>query len=86
MDAVRAIAGEVGAPMAQVAIAWLIAQPAVGSVITGIRNPEQARANAAAAELDLPAETIDRLTEATDPLKAALGANADMWQSESRIR
>ncbi len=86
VDAVRAIAEEVGAPMAQVAIAWLLAQPAVGSVITGIRNPEQARANAAAAELDLPPEIIARLSEETAPLKSKLGSNADMWQSESRIR
>ncbi len=86
VDAIRAIADEVGAPMAQVAIAWLLAQPGVGSVITGIRSPEQARANAAAAELELPAGILDRLTRATDALKATLGPNADMWQSDSRIR
>ncbi|MGD9495587.1 MAG: aldo/keto reductase [Armatimonadota bacterium] len=83
---IREIADELGAPMAQVAIAWDLAQPGVASVITGIRNPEQARANAAAAELELAPEVIERLNAATDALKAALGSNADMWQSDSRIR
>lgn len=86
IDAIREIADEVGEPMHRVAIAWLIEQPAVGSVIVGIRDPEQARDNIAAANLNLSAEVIDRLSEATQPLKEKLGPNADMWQGESRIR
>jgi aryl-alcohol dehydrogenase-like predicted oxidoreductase len=69
-----------------VAIAWLIEQPAVGSVIVGIRSPEQARDNLAAGELRLGDEVLRRLDEATQPLKERLGANADMWQGQSRIR
>lgn len=84
--AIRAIAEELGAPMAQVAIAWDLAQPGVTSVITGIRNPEQARANAAAADLELPPDVLEALNRATEPLKRLLGPNADMWQSNSRIR
>ena len=84
--AIRAIAEDVGAPMAQVAIAWDLAQPGVTSVITGIRNPEQARANAAAADLELPPDVLEALNRATEPLKRLLGPNADMWQSNSRIR
>ncbi|UNX54141.1 aldo/keto reductase [Georgenia sp. TF02-10] len=45
--------GPAGASPAQVALAWVIQQPGVTTVIPGARNPEQARANAAAA--DLPA-------------------------------
>ena len=40
---------------AQVALAWIAAQDGVSSVIPGARNPEQARANAAAGSLELPA-------------------------------
>ncbi|EGX56255.1 oxidoreductase [Streptomyces zinciresistens K42] len=36
---------------AQLALRWIIGQPGVTSVIPGARSPEQARANAAAAEL-----------------------------------
>ena len=37
--------------MAQFALRWIIDQPGVTVVIPGARNPEQARGNAAAADL-----------------------------------
>jgi aryl-alcohol dehydrogenase-like predicted oxidoreductase len=40
-----------GVPPAQLALRWIIDQPGVTTVIPGARTPEQARANAAAAEL-----------------------------------
>ncbi|WP_430647357.1 aldo/keto reductase [Agromyces sp. GXS1127] len=43
---------------AQVALAWVARQDGVSTVIPGARNPEQARANAAAGSLDLP-ESFD---------------------------
>jgi len=84
--AVREVAEGLGAPMADVSLAWLLAQDAVTCVIAGGRNAAQATANAAAADLVLPQDALDRLTAATEGLKQALGPNADMWQTESRIR
>ena len=49
-----------GATPAQAALAWVIQQPGVSTVIPGARSPEQARQNAAAAEL--PPFTGDQLT------------------------
>lgn len=46
------------ATTAQVALAWIAAQPGVSSVIPGARSPEQARSNAAAGSLQLP-ESVD---------------------------
>ncbi|WKN49319.1 aldo/keto reductase [Nocardioides sp. Arc9.136] len=43
--------GPEGAAAAQVALAWVWQQPGVTTVIPGARNPEQARANAAAGTL-----------------------------------
>jgi aryl-alcohol dehydrogenase-like predicted oxidoreductase len=40
-----------GATMAQFALRWIVDQPQVSVVIPGARNPEQARGNAAAADL-----------------------------------
>jgi aryl-alcohol dehydrogenase-like predicted oxidoreductase len=40
-----------GATLAQVALRWILMHDAVSTVIPGARNPEQARGNAAAAEL-----------------------------------
>jgi len=83
---VRRAAELVGAPMANVALAWLLAQEGVTAVLAGGRNADQARANVAAADVDLSPDILADLAAATDPLKQALGPNADMWQSESRIR
>ncbi|WP_144126492.1 aldo/keto reductase [Catellatospora sichuanensis] len=66
LAAVRRLAPVVpaGATMAQFALRWIIDQPGVSVVIPGARNPEQARANAAAA--DLPALLPDQLRVVTE--------------------
>ncbi|MCW2614789.1 MAG: aldo/keto reductase [Frankiales bacterium] len=51
-----------GATTAQLALRWILDQPGVTTVIPGARNAEQARANAAAADLaPLAPEVLDRL-------------------------
>jgi aryl-alcohol dehydrogenase-like predicted oxidoreductase len=58
-----------GATMAQFALRWVIDQPGVTVVIPGARNPEQARGNAAAADLaPLPASTLDAVKAVYDEL------------------
>ena len=51
---------------AQVALAWVAAQDGVSSVIPGARSPEQARANAAAGSLELPASFQSQVRELYD--------------------
>ena len=65
VDAIRAAAKEVDATPAQVALAWLVAKPAVTSVIIGVRTLEQLEDNLAAAELILPDTLMDQLDEAS---------------------
>ena len=88
VDELRAVSDETGEPMAAIALAWLAAQPAVGSVIAGMRSEPHARTNARAADLELGTEILRRLTEASQPLKDALDANPDMWREgpQSRYR
>lgn len=85
IDAIRSIADKMDLPMGQVSIAWLLARQGVGSVIVGGRNAEQVRKNVQAAKMNLPDDIIRELDEASSRLKELFGANADMWQSESRI-
>jgi aryl-alcohol dehydrogenase-like predicted oxidoreductase len=82
----RAEAGRLGVAMSDVAVAWLLHQPNVTSVLTGIRRPEQAGANARGAALQLDADTLSRLAWATEPVKRALGKNPDLWQSGDSSR
>jgi len=86
VDELRAVSTELRQPMADVALAWLLAQRGVASVLAGMRAPEQARENARAGDLVLAPEVLARLTAASQPLKDALDANPDMWQEAPRSR
>ncbi|MAM13414.1 MAG: aldo/keto reductase [Rhizobiaceae bacterium] len=63
LGALEDIAGAHNASMAQVALAWLAAQPAVTSVILGARTEAQLADNLGAADLKLSEAEINRLTE-----------------------
>ena len=65
LDAVTAVAAELGASPSAVSLAWLLRRPAVASVIFGARSVEQLEDNLAAARLELPAEALRRLDEAS---------------------
>lgn len=83
---IRDICDGLGQPMTQVALAWLLHQPGVTSVIVGARRPEQIQNNARAADLALSLETLDRLAAATEEVKDCVGPNPDLWMSASRFR
>jgi aryl-alcohol dehydrogenase-like predicted oxidoreductase len=65
IDAVAAVAGARGVSMAQVALAWVLAQPGITSVIVGASSLEQLDDNLAAADLVLDAGELARLDAAT---------------------
>ena len=58
LDRLRPLAEAQGRPLADLAIAWLLAQPRVSSVIAGATKPEQIRINAAASTWKLTAEEM----------------------------
>jgi aryl-alcohol dehydrogenase-like predicted oxidoreductase len=60
VDALSTWAKDHGHSVLELAIAWLAAQPFIGSVIAGATKPEQVSANAAAGEWSLsPAEVAE---------------------------
>ncbi len=61
IDAARPIADAHDASVARVALAWLLHQPAVTSVIIGAKTREQLLDNLAAADLELTAEELATL-------------------------
>lgn len=64
-EKIRTIADRYGKPMAQVAVNWLLAKPAVATVITGAKNKEQVIQNVAAAEWKLLPEDVAALDAMT---------------------
>ena len=85
IDRIREMCAAAGVSMTAAALAWLLAQPAVTSVIAGGRNAEQTRQNARAGEVALPNEVLTALSDATETVKAHIGTNCDMWQGQSRM-
>ena len=83
---VIAIAEELGEHPAKVALAWVRSQEGITSLLVGARSPEELDLNIPAFEFELPAGVAERLAEATEPVKAKLGPNADMWNGDNRMR
>lgn len=61
--ALKPIADELGITRAQLALAWVLRQPGVSSVITGATDAPQVTDNVAAAEVDLGEEHLQRIDE-----------------------
>ena len=66
VEAVQQVAEQRAVPMAQVALAWLLARPAVASVILGARTLEQLESNLGAGDLVLTAAETAALNAASD--------------------
>lgn len=83
---IRAIAGDTGRSMAELALAWVVQQPGVTSVIAGARNAEQLNKNISFLDDPLDDAVIAQLNDVTAELKAALGDNPDMWDGGKNSR
>jgi aryl-alcohol dehydrogenase-like predicted oxidoreductase len=66
IDVMRPIAQAKGVSVAQVALAWLLHQPQVTSVIVGAKKPEQLADNIAATQVTLSPEELARIGEASN--------------------
>jgi aryl-alcohol dehydrogenase (NADP+) len=65
IERIRALAAEAGLPLTQVAIAWVLAHPAITSAIVGASRPEQLADAFAAANLTLDPALKTKLDEVT---------------------
>jgi aryl-alcohol dehydrogenase (NADP+) len=61
VDKVAEVATRRGVPRAQVALAWLLAQPAVTAPIVGVTKPQHLADAVAAVDLELSPEEVDEL-------------------------
>jgi aryl-alcohol dehydrogenase-like predicted oxidoreductase len=65
LDAVRAVAGELDTTPLAVSLAWLLAQPGMTAPIFGANTVEQLRGSLAALDVDLTAEQMETLNNAS---------------------
>lgn len=83
---IRHVSQTVDRPMAELALAWVAAQPGINCPIVGASSPQQLRLNLAALDDALAAEVVAQLSEATAELRDRLGANPDMWDGGDQAR
>ncbi len=83
---IQGIADRLACSMAELALAWVLHQPGVASVLIGARSPRELHWNLPALDIALPAEVQAELRDATEPVRNHLGANPDMWSGISRMR
>ena len=72
LAAVRDVAGKLGATVAQVAQAWVLAQPEITVVISGADTAQQLEDNLGALELTIPAEEMAVLNRVSAGLSMVL--------------
>jgi myo-inositol catabolism protein IolS len=81
VQAIAAIATELGVSMGDLAIAWAVANPAVTCTIVGCRNRQQLEENVRALSIPLAPATKARLDQATNAVLEELGPHIDYYQS-----
>ncbi len=79
------ISKNIGAPLGQVSIAWLLKQKGIGAVLVGARNSNQIMDTISAEKLILSEKTASSLKQASGELKQILGKNPDLWMDKSRF-
>jgi len=84
--AINALAGELGIPMSQLALSWVVQQGGVASALVGCRNTKQLQQNLAAAREPLAQTVMDRLDAITTPLLYKLGHHPDYYESTATSR
>jgi 1-deoxyxylulose-5-phosphate synthase len=67
LEAIAGLAAEAGAPMSQYSLAWTLAQPAVSSLIVGVKKLEQIQEAVAAADVLIPPEHLAKLDASCPP-------------------
>lgn len=86
LERIRAIAKQNQRTMADLALAWIIQQPGIVSVIAGASNESQMRNNVRFLENPLSQATLSQLDEATHQVKQLLGTNPDLWDGGEQSR
>ncbi|HET7714393.1 MAG TPA: aldo/keto reductase [Bauldia sp.] len=86
LPALRRLAEASGMSLADLAIQWALAQPGVAVVLTGARSVAEIEANARALDRQADAGVLAEATRISEPVKAKLGPNPDMWMNTAESR
>jgi aryl-alcohol dehydrogenase-like predicted oxidoreductase len=83
----RELSAGLGVSVAQLSVAWVLANPAIASALIGSRNGQELEDNIKASELKLPKDALEKINAASLAVLNKLGNNPDYYENsrESRI-
>ncbi len=89
VDVLAAVAAGKNATVAQIALAWLLHQPCVSSVIIGAKKQSQLKDNLGSVDVKLDAEDLKKIDEVSHPLPEYPGwmfglQGTDRWPGQTR--
>lgn len=67
LEAIAGLAADAGVPMSQYSLAWTLAQPAISSLVVGVKKFNQLQEAIAAANIVIPAEHFSKLDKICQP-------------------
>ena len=73
LDRMRPLAHQYNLSMAQLVLAWTLAQPGVSHLLVGARNPQQARENARAGSITLKQEDLEFINDCLATPNTSMG-------------
>lgn len=86
LDSIRQICRESGIPMSDIAIKWILKNPAITCTLAGSRSISEVEANVKAADGTLSKEILDELNRVTLPVMEQLGNHFDYYESAENDR
>ncbi|HME51500.1 MAG TPA: aldo/keto reductase [Candidatus Lokiarchaeia archaeon] len=82
----KGIAEQEGVTVAQLSLAWVMANPAVACTLVGSRTMAELQENVKAADYEMPASVYCELNEISQPIWDKLGNNPDYYESRANTR
>jgi aryl-alcohol dehydrogenase-like predicted oxidoreductase len=86
LDEAVKICDEAGVSLIEGGLQWLMNKNEISAILVGARTPEQVKGNISAAAKTVSPDVLEALDKTSQKLKAAMGSNADMWRTESRVK
>ncbi|MDR1588516.1 MAG: aldo/keto reductase, partial [Treponema sp.] len=83
----RELSAELGVSVAQISVAWVLANPHIACALIGSRSESELDDNIRAMELKLPAGALERINQTSLEALKKLGNSPDYYENskESRI-
>lgn len=83
LASLRQVSDKAEVSMQALALAFLKASPAVGSILMGVRSVKQLEENLTAFETPVPAGALAEAEALSAALRDQMGDNADLWENEN---